>query len=314
MTETLRKRTAAALATALLALPAIAGCASPYDEDNPPPEGMFQEVGVQRTDRAAHPNDLVFERQAFEFRRPERRVLSNGMVLHLLEDHTLPLVNGSAYFRGGSVFDPAGKEGLSTLACFLVRQGGTKSLDPDALDEELDMLAGSIGVGSGIEQSSGGFSFMAEDVDRGIELFADVLRNPAFDEQRLQRFKFMYAQSVKGQAQSPPAVTGRAFSSIAYGGHPYGRQLTEQSIMSITKGDLEAYHDKWFHPDAFIVSVAGAFNTDEMVAKFEKAFAGWKKSDGTLPKHAPEFPREYRGGHYVVNMPGVTQTNLRMGH
>ena len=308
---TTRRRLATALAAAVLAAPPVlAGCAVP--------DATHERSALATTPsadgRPRHPSELKFESPAYELRKSQRVVLSNGMVVHLMEDHALPLVDASATFRGGSVFDPPGKEGLASLACGLVRAGGTKSSPADKLDEELDTLAGSVGVGGGNESLFASFSFLSKDLDRGLAIFADVLRNPAFDDGRFQASKAQALQGLRRQFQNPGSVLQRTFATTAYGGHPYGRLVTQESLQSITADDIKAFHAKWFHPESFILSVAGDFKTDDLVAKLEKAFAGWEKSAEPLPQWPEPFARAYPGGHIVVAMPGIDQTNVRMGH
>ena len=309
---TTRRRLATALAAAVLAAPpAFTGCAAPSDAAH---ERSALATTPSVDGRPRHPSELKFEAPAYELRKTQRVVLSNGMVVHLMEDRTLPLVDASAFFRGGSVFDPPGKEGLASLACGLIRAGGTKSSPADKLDQELDTLAGAVGVGGGNESLSASFSFLSKDLDRGLAIFADVLRNPAFDEGRFKASKSQALQGLQRAFQNPGSVLQRTFSSTAYGGHPYGRLVTQESIQSITVEDIKAFHAKWFHPETFILSVAGDFKTDDLVAKLEKAFAGWAKSAEPLPQWPEPFARAYPGGHVVVAMPGIDQTNVRMGH
>jgi zinc protease len=311
--DSLRRRLPAALlAAALVALPA-SGCATAGSADGSGATTTASR-GPDALGRPRHPADLEFPAQAFEFRRTDRVVLSNGMVVHLLVDRTLPIVDGVAYFRGGSAFDPEGKEGLASIACGMVRGGGTRSLAPEALDEELDFIAGSIGVGGGSDMCSASFSFLSRDLERGLSLFSEVLREPRFDEARFARVKMSSAQGIRAALGNPAGVLGRTFNRIAYAGHAYGRLPTMASIGSITADDLRAYHAKWFHPESFVLSVAGDFDRDAMVRRLESAFAGWSPAAEPLPKFPADVAREYRGGHYVVPMPGVTQTNIRMGH
>ncbi len=323
--RTMRRRLAAAAmaAASVLAAPALPGCASSPAETaastgpaspSPASAPAPAPAPAAASSRPVHPKDLRFEEQAFQFPRAERVVLSNGMVLHLIQDHALPLVDASALFRGGSAFDPPGKEGLAGIACGMVRTGGTKTLDPAKLDAELDLVAGSVSVGAGQEELTAGFSFLSKDLDRGLELFADVIRNPGFDAQRFAQVKMGTAQGIQRQFQSAPGVLGRAFSSLVHPGHPYGALPTPASVASITREDLEAFHGKWFHPESFILSVAGDFDRDALVAKLEKVFAGWEKSPEPLPKWPAPFERKYEGGHFVVPMDKVTQTSIRMGH
>ena len=72
---------------------------------------------------------------AFKPQQPKRIELSNGMVIFLQEDHELPLIDGTARLRGGSVNEPADKTGLVDLYGEVWRTGGTKSQTGDELDE-----------------------------------------------------------------------------------------------------------------------------------------------------------------------------------
>lgn len=305
------RRIAAALAAALLAGPGpLAGCAS---VEAPAPVPASAPRG-DRAHRPVHPAELSFGEPDFRFPHAERVVLSNGMVVHFVPDRSLPIVDGSAVFRGGSVFDPPGKEGLASLACSMARAGGTASLSPEELDLELDMVAGSVSVSGGEEQCAASFSFLSKDLDRGLEILADVLRRPRYDAARVAQSRTLAAQGVQRALQSPGGVLGRAFGGVVYGDHPYGRVATAASIANITEEDLRAYHDRWFRPDAFILALSGDFDVADMTARLERVFGGWERSPGPLPQWPAAVVREYRGGHWLVPMKGVTQTNIRMGH
>ena len=98
----------------------------------------------------AHPDQLSFEPIRYEPPDPaaHRVELSNGMVVFIAEDKTLPLVNLSLRFRVGSWLTPQGKEGLAALAGSQMRLGGTESLSADELDEKLDYLAATVSAGT----------------------------------------------------------------------------------------------------------------------------------------------------------------------
>ncbi len=312
-----RRRLVTALAAA-----AAAGCdagtqaPAPASPPAPPPvvATLPKSDPPAASGRPRHPKDLRFEEQAFTYPRTDRVVLSNGMVLHLLEDHSLPLVDASALFRGGSVFDPPGKEGLASIACGMVRTGGTRTLPAARLDEELDLIAGSVSVGADQENLAAGFSFLSRDLDRGIGLFADVLRNPAFDDGRFAQVKASSAQGILRSLQNPGGVLGRAFNSLTHPGHPYGNLSSPASLGSLTRDDLESFHRRWFHPESFVLAVAGDFRKDDLIARLEKSFEGWEKAAEPLPKWPAPYERKYPGGHFVMAMPAVTQTHVRLGH
>ena len=107
------------------------------------------------------------------------------MTLYLLEDHELPLFNINGLIKTGNIYDPADKVGLASMCASVMRTGGTVSREPDALNEELESMAASVEVGMSLEYGSVSLSTLAEDIEKGLEIFADVLRNPAFREDKL---------------------------------------------------------------------------------------------------------------------------------
>ena len=87
------------------------------------------------------PKELTFEPLKFNPPKPEKRTLSNGMTLYLLEDHELPLFNVQALIKTGTIYDPSDKVGLASICADVMRTGGTVSREPDALNEELESMA-----------------------------------------------------------------------------------------------------------------------------------------------------------------------------
>ena len=87
----------------------------------------------------------------------EEYTLPNGMRIYLLEDHELPLINGTARIRTGNLFDPPDKVGLADVTGILIRSGGAGNNTGDQLDEQLEDIAAS--VESDIGETSGSVSF-----------------------------------------------------------------------------------------------------------------------------------------------------------
>ena len=110
--------------------------------------------GIPATDARPH-EELTFEPIEFKPPVPEKRTLSNGMTLYLIEDHELPLFNINGLIKTGDIYDPADKVGLSSIFASVMRTGGTVSREPDALNEELESMAASVEVGMSREYGTG---------------------------------------------------------------------------------------------------------------------------------------------------------------
>src|SRR5438045_7669153 len=120
---------------------------------------------------------------------PKRIELANGMIVFLEEDHELPLIDGTAYVRGGSRDVAAEKTGLTSIYASAWRTGGTKAKTGDELDNELEARAAKVETGSGAATTSISFSSLKGDFDFVFDVFKDVLRNPEFRQDKIDLAK-----------------------------------------------------------------------------------------------------------------------------
>src|SRR5277367_5134570 len=117
---------------------------------------------------------------AFKPQQPKRIELANGMVIFLQEDHELPLIDGTARIRGGSVNEPAAKTGLMDIYGEVWRTGGTKTQTGDELDDFLEVRAAKVETGGGPDSTTASFSCLKGDLNDVFKAFVDVLQNPEF--------------------------------------------------------------------------------------------------------------------------------------
>lgn len=259
------------------------------------------------------PRTMTFPPPAFTPPKAERQVLSNGMILYLMEDHELPVVRMEATVKTGSVYEPAEKIGLASLTGAVMRTGGTRNHSGNEIDELTDQLAIDLSVGIGSDAGAAGLDVLKKDLDRGLALFADVLMNPVFEEEKLQIAKNNAIEGIRRRNDRPSSIAGREFNKLIFGAdNPYGREATEETVRAIGRADLVAFHENYFAPNNMILGVTGDFDKKEIVAKIEKAFTGWKKKKIDFPKVAPVVERK-EGGVFEVVRP-ISQTQIRIGH
>ena len=268
--------------------------------------------GIPSTLAKPH-EELTFEPIEFKPPVPEKRMLSNGMKLYLLEDHELPLFNISGLIKTGNIYDPADKVGLSSIFATVMRTGGTVSREPDALNEELESMAASVEVGMSREYGTISLSTLAEDIEKGLEIFADVLRNPAFREDKLELRKQQSVERIRRRNDDPIQLAWRNFSALLYGtDHPFGWYTEIEGIESITVDDLKAFHAKYYHPDNMMLAITGDFETETLIAQLEKVFTGWEPADIAFPDVPTVDPTPKPSVNYIFkNLP---QSVMLIGH
>ena len=279
-------------------------------------------AALRAQDIPDHPSKLTFKPIAFEPPRPadHRVVLKNGMVVYIAEDKTLPLVNIALTLRTGSYLEPAGKEGLAALTGGQIRRGGTKSLTAEQLDERLDFLAASVGTGIGDTAGTASLNALSDNLDDALKVFVEMLKEPRFQEDRLALAKEQALQDMKKRNDDPADIERLEWNALLYGeGHFTNRFVTEASIKGITRDDLVQFHRKYFHPANAIAAVTGSFDRPTMIAKLEKAFAGWPGPKPVVPPVPADIqtvsPGLYRiqkdvpQGRVTMGLPSVKRDN-----
>ncbi len=241
----------------------------------------------------------------------ERIVLDNGLIVYLYENHRLPILNISTMIRCGSVYDTDDKAGISDLIGTVIRTGGSKSISGDSLNMLLEYSAGSLEFRVGSEMGTANLNVLSKDAEMGLNLWADLLRNPAFPADKLELAKVDIRNSIKRRNDEPGGVTNRYFNKLIYGSHPNGRILEWATIKALTVEDLAAYHAKYFVPNNMMVGISGDFKRDEILAKLNTLVGDWAKSPA-LPAPPPAVQMTPNPGVFEV-IKDINQANIRIG-
>ena len=248
---------------------------------------------------------------AFKPPQPKRIELSNGMVIFLQEDHELPLIDGTARIRGGSVNEPAVKAGLVDIYGEVWRTGGTKSQTGDQLDDFLEVRAAKVETGGGSDSTTVSFSCLKADLDDVFKVFTDLLQNPEFRADKLDIAQKEENDSISRRNDQVGEIAHREAVKLAYGAdNPYAMVSEYATVDAVTRQDLLYWHARYVHPNNIILGISGDFDSAAMEARLRAAFESWPKGP-TAPKneirYAPAKP-----GYYLIPKDDVNQSNIRM--
>ncbi len=261
------------------------------------------------------PRQMTFKPVEFIPPEPDRVVLENGMVVYLLQDHELPLISMTATMRTGSWLDPADKIGLASLTGSIMRTGGGGSLSSEQVDEELEQFAGDVGVSIGRQSGSASLDVLSKDLKRGLQIFAGLIRTPAFEPARVELAKLQVIEGIRRRQDNPGSIVGREFVKLLYGAdHPTARESSIESITRITRDDLVAFHRKTVHPNGMMLGVTGDFDKSAMLTLLREVFGDWKKGEVPVLTIAdvPQSPTAKPVVRFVNK--DTSQTHLRLGH
>jgi zinc protease len=264
----------------------------------------------------ARPEELKYSTLTYAppKRASYRHVLSNGVVAYLVEDHDLPLINISTLVRTGKYLEPRGKEGLASLTGSQIRSGGTTSKSAEQFDEAADFLAAQMGSFIGDTQANANLNCLSKEIDKGLALFFDMLKNPGFQQDRLTLAKSQILQQMERRNDRTEGIEDREWDRLMRGDDFFtNRESTKSSIESITREDLMAFHKKYYNPGGFLFAVSGDFKTSDMIAKLESAMQGWESSKEPVPE-VPKPSHTPVAGVYSVHKADVNQGRASIGH
>lgn len=245
----------------------------------------------------------------------ERYELNNGMVVYLIEDHKLPLVTGSAILRTGSRYEPLSQVGLAEITGDLMRTGGTKNYSEDELDEILEQKAASVETSFGTTSGRASFSALSNDLNRVLELFADVIRNPIFVEEQLKFEKNNLKGEIARRNDNPNSIASREFAKLIYGENsPYATVIEYKNLENITRDDVVEFYNKYVRPDQMILGIVGDFDPNQIKTMINRAFADWKVNTPPPQNKLAKPTQNITDGLFLVDQPQLTQSNILLGH
>ncbi len=264
---------------------------------------------------AQHYTELSFEPLP-EVKVPEysRYVMDNGMVVYLMEDHELPLVGGTAIIRTGDRLEPADKVGLASLAGTVMRTGGTQQHSADQLNQLLEQRAAAVETSVSDSSASASFDALSEDSEMVLELFAEVLREPKFTQDKLDLAKTQLQGEIARRNDEPGSIASREFQKLIYGQEsPYARIVEYATLDNISRIDVVDFYQQYFYPNNMILGIVGDFDSKKMRSLIQKNFGDWKPQKLDKPT-LPSVSQAKLGGIFLVDQPQLTQSYVQIGH
>lgn len=204
-----------------------------------------------------------------------------GVEIWLVENHVNPIVSVAFGFKGGSGYDPAGKEGIAQLASGLLDEGAG-DVDSQAFQKRLTDRGVDFSFSAGLDDFTGRTRFLRDDRDEAAELLRLALSAPRFDAEPLERIRNSLLIEIAQAESDPNSIAGRQMEEMVLNGHPYSRPSdgTRASMVSITAGDLKQFVRQRFVRSRLYVSIVGDVSAAEAKQLVDRAF-------GDLPQDAP---------------------------
>ncbi len=265
-------------------------------------------------DRSKPPEPAGFP--SGEFPEFDRVTLTNGLDVLVAQRTAIPLVNLTLILNAGFAADQFAQPGTAAMTMAMLDEGTAKRSALE-ISEELALLGAELSSGADLDTSMVSLSALRENLDDSLAIFADVVLNPVFPPNELDRLRAQYLALVRQEKTRPTSMALRVLPKLIYGeGHAYAQPLTgsgtEDSIRAITRADLQQYHDTWFRPNNATLLVVGDITTAEITAKLEELFKTWEPADVPV-KNIDTVERRAQNAVYIVDKPGAEQSIIFAG-
>ena len=249
----------------------------------------------------------------------QKIVLPNGLTLLVKEDHRLPFIEFRAVFKGGVLAENTANNGTTMLLAKMLIKG-TKTRSAEKIATEIESVGGSIDSYGGNNSFGINAEVLSEDFTTGLDLLADVILNPIFPADELEREKEIQIAGIRSRKDELLKSASLAMRRALFGDAGYGLDSlgTEESAAKVSVADLKSFHQKLTAPNNCVMAIFGDVHTAEIKAAVEKAFAGWKKAaDVSLSSESPaltslkrtEEARDKKQAVLVIGFPGTTLAN-----
>lgn len=250
----------------------------------------------------------------FVFPKSVTRTLANGLKVFVVSNSELPAVAVQLVLTSaGSVNDPAGKPGVASMTADMIRQGTTKR-SAQQIAAAIDFVGGDLSASAGRERSSVNLAVVKKDLQTGLELMSDVVRNAAFQEEELGRRRQQLLSNLQVQYADAGYLANVVLDRALFGSHPYALpgEGTPQSVRAIARADLAQFRDTYYVPNHALLAFAGDITPEAAFAAAEKYFGAWSRKDSAATvAGAPQFGTGVR--ITMIDKPDAVQTEIRAG-
>jgi len=253
------------------------------------------------------------------FPEVQRAELDNGLKVVLAERDAVPVVRVTLQFDAGYAADQFGKLGTAGFTLAMMDEG-TKDKTALEIAAEAEMLGANIGTGSNMDMSTVSLSALKNKLEPSLDLFTEIVREPAFQDEEIERLRKRWIASIAQEKNQPVQLALRNLPPLIYGedhayGIPFTGSGTEESIASLTRDDLVAWHRTWIRPSNGTLFVVGDTTMNEILPLLNERFGKWPEDRRAIPqKNLAEVALPDESRVYIIDKPGAPQSLILAGH
>ena len=234
--------------------------------------------------------------------------LSNGIEVLAVQTGDVPIATMRVLLPGGSISDDRAKAGVAEWAADLAEHG-TPTMSAQQIAARMESLGAAMGGGAGTDNTSFALTAPVANMDAAGAVFADVIRNASYPEAEVTRELGRGLDNLRVAMNEPASLARMVLRPLVYGDAPYGNLGggTLESIASITREDLIAHREAYWHPARAQIVVSGGIAPEEAFALAERLFGDWSSDAPVPPVIAAPAGEVLAPRTVVIDMPDAGQ-------
>ena len=250
----------------------------------------------------------------FHFPSFRRLRLNNGTQVIVARLPYLPLIRLDLLANAGAQFDPGESCGLATFTSGLLDEG-TRRFTATEIARQTEQLGGKLTSNAGWNVASCSVSLLSEHLDKGLELLAEVVLEPTFPVDEVERLRQQRLADLMQQRNEARYLAEQYFTRSVYGDGIYGRPMNgfPKSVEALSREAVRAFYRRYYGPAGHTLLAVGDLDPDAVLQRIEATF-GVATGEAPPPDPAIRWRTIHGVEVHVIDRPGAAQTELRIGH
>ena len=252
---------------------------------------LFLTIAMQAQDRKqpkSGPSPTV------NIKKPQSFTLKNGLKVLVVENSKLPRVTYSLTLDNPPYAEGA-KKGVADLLSTLLGSG-TEKISKDDFNEEVDFLGANINYSANGAYASG----LSRYSKRILELMADGVINPVFEQEEFDKAKAQIIEGIKSNEKSVTAIAKRVESILVYGKDHYnGEYTSEETLNNVSLADVKLNYNTYYVPGNAYLVIVGDVNFKAIKKEVEDLFGSWRKATAPQLSYSDPLDVQYSRINFI---------------
>jgi zinc protease len=240
--------------------------------------------------------------------------LSNGVIVLSRPNFNSPSVVVDGYLPVGGIFDPDPQLGLADFTAAALMRGTTQRSFQEIYDA-LESCGASLGVSGGTLTTGFNGRALAEDLNLLLSMLGEVLRQPIFPAEHVERLRAQLLTALAIRAQDTGEMASLAFDQMVYKNHPFSRPEDgyPETIQEITRDNLATFHCQHYGSRGMIIAIVGAIEPTHAVDVASRMFGDWQNPKQAVTPPLPPLEQLEQATTQRVTIPGKFQADIVIG-